>query len=130
VKLVAVKLLKPYGALGTHRVNIPTGQTKNRGAADGTSRAALFQHPYEVGVENSGNLFIANTSSNTIRNMTRYGTIAITGPAGLAVTDEASSNLSTRRQSPMTCWKTAPTTSTAHPSIPQGSSSGLCCVEV
>ena len=44
------------------------------GSADGTNSGALFNGPYGVALDGSGNVYVADYSANTIRKMTRVGT--------------------------------------------------------
>ena len=52
------------------------------GSADGAAAAARFNHPTGVAVDGSGNLYVSDTTNNTIRKITAAG--AVTTLAGLA----------------------------------------------
>ncbi len=55
------------------------------GSADGTGSAARFYAPQGVGVDTAGNIFVADSSNNTLRKATLVGTNwIVTTPAGKA----------------------------------------------
>jgi hypothetical protein len=57
----------------------------NPGSTDGTNSAALFNNPSDVSADGPGNLYVADTSNDTIRKMTPLGTNWVTSTlAGLA----------------------------------------------
>ncbi len=61
------------------------GQVTNSGCADGTNSDARFNWPSSVAVDNSGNVFVADTFNDTIRKITPSGTNWVTSTiAGLA----------------------------------------------
>ncbi|MBK9992261.1 MAG: chitobiase/beta-hexosaminidase C-terminal domain-containing protein [Verrucomicrobia bacterium] len=45
------------------------------GSTDGTGAAALFSHPQGLGIDGSGNLYVADTYNNTIRKVTPAGVV-------------------------------------------------------
>jgi len=45
------------------------GSVGNTGSTDGTGSAALFENPYGITVDTSGNLYVADTFNNTIRKL-------------------------------------------------------------
>lgn len=67
------------------------GNAGGQGNADGTGSAASFNLPSAVALDGSGNLYVADTANNAIREVTPAGvvtTLAFTGlnnPAGVAV---------------------------------------------
>jgi hypothetical protein len=55
------------------------------GAVDGTGSAARFNNPYGVAADNSGNVYVADTSNHTIRKITPVGLVGtLAGLAGSA----------------------------------------------
>ncbi|HWD92584.1 MAG TPA: NHL repeat-containing protein [Verrucomicrobiae bacterium] len=59
------------------------GLALNSGSADGTNNVARFNFPLGLGVESSGNIYVADYYNDTIRKITPAG--AVTTLAGLAV---------------------------------------------
>jgi sugar lactone lactonase YvrE len=61
------------------------GQAGSAGANDGTNSAALFNGPAAVAVDSAGNVYVADTSNDTIRKVAPVGTNwVVTTLAGLA----------------------------------------------
>ena len=61
------------------------GLAGSGGSTDGTNGDALFKFPQGVAVDNTGNLYVADTQNNTIRQMTAAGTNwVVTTLAGIA----------------------------------------------
>ncbi|HWF19102.1 MAG TPA: hypothetical protein VG754_07535 [Verrucomicrobiae bacterium] len=54
---------------------ILAGQTNAIGTNDGTSTAALFNHPRGLAVDPSGNVYVADTYNSSIRRITPQGTV-------------------------------------------------------
>jgi sugar lactone lactonase YvrE len=63
-------------------VTTVTGQSGIAGSLDGASSQAQFHFPSGVGVDPSGNLFVADTDNHTLREITASGTVGTL--AGLA----------------------------------------------
>ena len=58
------------------------GLAGSSGSADGVGSAARFNHPYSVAADRSGNLYVADKNSSTVRKVTAAG--VVTTLAGLA----------------------------------------------
>jgi len=46
------------------------GAAGNAGSTDGTGSAGLFANPADVAIDAAGNLYVADTSNNTVRKIT------------------------------------------------------------
>ncbi len=51
------------------------GNASNRGSTDGTGSAALFRYPQGVAADTKGNVYVADTTSHTIRKITSAGVV-------------------------------------------------------
>jgi hypothetical protein len=58
------------------------GSSGVTGSVDGTNSAALFNSPRGLAVDSAGTVYVADTGNNTIRKLTRDGTVTTIG--GLA----------------------------------------------
>ena len=76
----AVRKLSPNGTNWT--VTTLAGLAGNAGSADGTGSAARFYRPGNLALNSATNLYVADTSNNTIRKVTPAG--VVTTVAGLA----------------------------------------------
>ena len=64
-------------------VTTPAGSAGQLGSADGTNSTALFNHPADVAVDSSGNVYVADFGNSTIRRMTSAGVVTtLAGSAG------------------------------------------------
>lgn len=66
----AIRKITPEGAVTTF-----AGQLPPYGSADGKGSAARFNGPQGVAVDAAGNVYVADTSSQTIRKITSVGTV-------------------------------------------------------
>jgi sugar lactone lactonase YvrE len=74
-----IRKITSAGVVGTL-----AGTAGNTGSADDTGTAATFNYPSGVAVDGSGNIYVADSSNNTIRMVTPAG--VVTTPAGTAGT--------------------------------------------
>jgi sugar lactone lactonase YvrE len=65
-------------------VSTVAGSAGNRGGADGIGSTAGFAYPAGIAVDGGGNLYIADTSNNTIRKVTPAGTDWVVSTLGQA----------------------------------------------
>jgi Peptidase C10 family/Spi protease inhibitor/Carboxypeptidase regulatory-like domain/NHL repeat len=84
-----IRMISPSG-LGWSSATI-AGLAGNSGTADGTGSAARFNGPYGIAVDASGNVYVADTSNHTIRELVQSGTYwnvtTILGSAGSSGTN-------------------------------------------
>ncbi|PWU16293.1 MAG: hypothetical protein C5B50_13845 [Verrucomicrobia bacterium] len=75
-----IRCITPEGVVTTL-----AGTPRKKGSADGAARKARFYGPYAVAVDDQGNLYVADTSNGTIRQIALAGTNWIVSTiAGLA----------------------------------------------
>jgi sugar lactone lactonase YvrE len=80
-------IIRKIAPVGTNWVTTTiAGSVTNSGTADGTNSNARFSLPHNVAVDTNGNLYVADTSNETIRKVTPAGTnwvtTTIAGSAG------------------------------------------------
>ena len=79
----------PIAAQNGWSVSILAGQPGVRGSADGAAADARFQSPGGISVDASGNVYIADTGNNTIRKVSRSGSVStLAGQAGKAGSED------------------------------------------
>ncbi|MDD2765679.1 MAG: immunoglobulin domain-containing protein [Opitutaceae bacterium] len=82
----SVTTAPPAALIVTYPLSITTlaGTAGSSGSTDGTGAAARFNHPSDVALDSSGNLYVSDTNNHTIRKITSGGTVSTL--AGLAGT--------------------------------------------
>jgi DNA-binding beta-propeller fold protein YncE len=73
-----IRKISPAGVVTT-----VAGSVATRGTTDGTGTAALFNAPAGIAIDGSGNLYVADSSANTVRKITPAG--VVTTVAGSAM---------------------------------------------
>ena len=69
------------------------GSPGSPGSNDGTGTAARFNSPRGTVVDSSGNVYVADTTNNTIRRITAVGVVStLAGLAGVTGTDDGTGN--------------------------------------
>jgi sugar lactone lactonase YvrE len=75
--------VRKIDAAGT--VTTLAGAAPVTGSADGTATAALFNNPFGVAVDGTGNVYVADTTNSTIRTISSTGVVGtLAGAAGAA----------------------------------------------
>ena len=78
-----IRKLSPQGT--NWMVTTIAGQPGIKGTTDGTNTGALFNSPYGIGIDSSGNLFVTDAGAGTLRKVSLSGTNwVVTTIAGLA----------------------------------------------
>ena len=74
----SIRKVSPQG-----QVTTLAGESGSPGAADGSAAAARFEAPFGIAVDSSGNAYVVDTFSNTIRKITSAGAVStLAGTAG------------------------------------------------
>jgi sugar lactone lactonase YvrE len=74
-----VRMVTPAGVVSTL-----AGQAGRSGSTDGAGSAARFNGPSGIGIDGSGNLYVADSNNDTIREVTQAGSVTtIAGSAGI-----------------------------------------------
>src|SRR5437773_7567882 len=66
-----IRKIAPNGAVTTL-----AGSAGNLGSADGTGSAARFNDPTELAIDSGGNLFVSDSGTHTVRQITPGGTVS------------------------------------------------------
>lgn len=75
-----IRRITPTGVVSTY-----AGAAGISGSADGSSTAARFNNPTGIAVDSNGNVFVADTTNNTIRRISVFGAVVtIAGVAGVS----------------------------------------------
>jgi sugar lactone lactonase YvrE len=82
----AIRRVSTQGAVTTL-----SGTPGTAGSVDGIGSVALFDQPYGVAIDSSGNVYVADFGNNSIRKVTQQGTV--TTLAGVGGTSTATSSL-------------------------------------
>jgi len=73
-----IRKITPSGVVST-----VAGTAGQMGAADGPGADASFNRPQGIGVDNVGNVYVADTANNTVRKITPSGVVStVAGTAG------------------------------------------------
>ncbi len=72
-----IRMVAPVGTNWV--VTTIAGTAANQGGNDGTNSAAQFDTPSSITIDGAGNLFVADTGNNTIREITPVGTNWVVG---------------------------------------------------
>jgi kumamolisin len=75
-----IRKITPAGVVTTL-----AGQAGMSGSADGSGSSARFNHPTGIGIDTAGNLYVVDTSNDTVRKITAAGVVStVAGLAGSA----------------------------------------------